>query len=66
HPLWAHATVGEAEVEGGDPNGRTRSRRPAAGRSENSGQADPRGLPEELQHEQIQSTDHPDGQSEHT
>lgn len=64
-PLWANATVGEAEVEGGDPNRRTRGRGPAAGRSKNPGQADIRGLHEELQHEQMQSTDYLDGQDEH-
>lgn len=64
-PLWANATVGEAEVEGGDPNRRTRGRGPAAGRSKNLGQADLRGLHEELQHEQMQSADYLDGQDEH-
>ncbi|KAG7455858.1 hypothetical protein MATL_G00245470 [Megalops atlanticus] len=65
HTFREDAPVGEAEAEGGDPHRGPRGGEPPAGRPEDPGQADLRRLPEELQHEQVQSPCHSHRQDQH-
>lgn len=58
HPVWSDAPGREAEAQGGKQDGGERSGKPHAGRPGDFGQADPRSLHEELQHEQGESTAH--------
>lgn len=66
YPLWPHAPVWEAEAEGWDSHRREGGGGSSASWPEDPGQANLWGLSKELQHEQIQSTDHPHGQDKHT
>lgn len=65
YPFWSDAPVREAKAEGGDGNRGQGSGRPPAGRPEDAGQADLWGLPQELQHEQGQGSNHSHRQDQH-
>lgn len=58
HPVWSDASGGEAKAQGRKQDGGERGGKPHAGRPQDSGQADPRSLHEELQHEQGESSAH--------
>lgn len=65
YPFRSDAPVGEAKAEGGDGDGGQGGWRPPRSRPEDAGQADLRGLPQELQHEQGQGSNHSHRQDQH-